>query len=67
MVMAMAEPSRHGRETGFVFLTIGVSLMITFGMTMGASYVAIGLPFVVLGLPFVVLGLIAMAKAKDGE
>ncbi|NCP18030.1 MAG: hypothetical protein GW855_02580 [Erythrobacter sp.] len=40
------------RALGIAFITMGVGLTISFGLTIGPAFLGIGLPFLVLGFVF---------------
>lgn len=47
-----ADPNDGKRALGITFMVLGVSLCVTFGVTLGPAFIGIGLPFAVLGFIF---------------
>ncbi|WP_051698983.1 hypothetical protein [Erythrobacter longus] len=48
------------RALAITFLVLGLSLCVTFGLTLGPAFIGIGLPFAVLGFIF-------LPKADEGQ
>ena len=59
------EGNANYRALGFSFMMLGVSLGITFGVTMGWVFAPIGLSFLALGVVF--LGMKTDADKGEGE
>ena len=57
----MVETTNH-RALGLVFMAVGVSLSITFALTLGPAFMGIGAAFFVLGVVFLNKG-----KDEDGS
>tara|TARA_B100000678_G_scaffold194836_1_gene163251 strand:- start:418 stop:606 length:189 start_codon:yes stop_codon:yes gene_type:complete len=49
----MSDKATDYRALGIAFMTIGVGLTISLGLTLGPAFFGIGLPFLVLGFVFV--------------
>jgi len=48
------------RALAITFLVLGLSLCVTFGLTLGPAFIGIGLPFAVLGFIF-------LPKSGEGQ
>ena len=53
------EKTANHRALGMAFMVIGVSLSVTFALTLGPAFMGIGAAFFALGLVF-------LNKGKDG-
>jgi hypothetical protein len=47
-----ADPNDGKRALGIAFMVLGLSLCVTFGVTLGPAFIGIGLPFAALGFIF---------------
>lgn len=55
----MTEQNTDKKTLGISFMILGLSLAITFGLTLGWQFAPIGVTFLVMGVVF-------MAQDKDG-
>ncbi|MEQ8412595.1 MAG: hypothetical protein RIC51_10370 [Erythrobacter sp.] len=56
----MGDKTNTNPAFGIVFLMMGISMTITFGLLFGPAFIGIGLPFAVLGFIF-------MGKSDDRQ
>ena len=53
----MSDAPTDYRALGFAFLTMGVGITVSLGLTLGPAFFGIGLPFAAMGIVF-------LARAK---
>lgn len=48
----MSEQPTGPNPLGISFLVLGIGMTVTFGLTLGPAFLALGAPFIVLGIIF---------------